>query len=104
MSVLSLIQRGRQAAKQHTAEQAEQKKKEAVKVPYKHVVTHAATDAMSGAPQTWRQDDRPKIIEQNRRRSAMAGTGMGFSGPTHPGIPVPLPRVGSSLSHVSYPA
>jgi hypothetical protein len=98
MSVFSIIRRGRQQAKQHSAKQAEAKKKEEAKPPYKHVPTHAAIDALSGAPSSWREEDRPRILEQNRRRSALTLSGIGV---VHPGG---LPRVASSLSHVSYPS
>ncbi|KAI1734495.1 hypothetical protein F4680DRAFT_453897 [Xylaria scruposa] len=95
MSVFSLIRRGRAQAKEFNAKQADKDKAEAVKLPYKHIPTHAAADAIATAPSSWRQDDRSKIREQNRRRSAMAANGMGHSG---------LPRVGSSLANVSYPS
>ncbi|KAL2258735.1 hypothetical protein VTK26DRAFT_7823 [Humicola hyalothermophila] len=102
MSVLSMIKRGRQAAKQHRAEQAEKEKREAEKPPYKHIPKHAAIDALSGGPAGWREYDRQRILEQNRRRSALTASGVGMSGmmtPVHAG----MPRVHSSLSHVSYP-
>lgn len=63
----------------------EKEKEVESKVPYKHVPTHAAFDALSGAPASWNYDDRPKIKEQNKRRSQMA-----------------ISRTGSSLSTVSY--
>ncbi|KAI1125935.1 hypothetical protein F5Y10DRAFT_221709 [Nemania abortiva] len=94
MSVFSIIRRGRAQAKEHNAKQADKEKSEAVKLPYKHVPTHAATDALATAPASWKHDDRPRIREQNRRRSAMAANG------SHGG----LPRVGSNLSQVSYPS
>ncbi|GAB1318870.1 hypothetical protein MFIFM68171_09080 [Madurella fahalii] len=103
MSVFSMIKRGRQAAKEHRAEQAEKEKKEAAKPPYKHIPKHAAIDALSGGPAGWREQDRQRIVEQNRRRSAMTASGVGMSGmmtPVHAG----MPRVSSSLSHVSYPS
>ncbi|KAJ6447108.1 developmental regulator flbA [Purpureocillium lavendulum] len=96
MSIFSGIRKSRQQAKEHNAKLAEQKKLEQEKVPYKHVPTHAATDAFASAPPSWREADRPRIIEQNRRRSAMAASGHHMN---MPGVP----RVGSSLSHVSYP-
>ncbi|KAL0944316.1 uncharacterized protein CTRU02_202203 [Colletotrichum truncatum] len=99
MSVFSLIKRSRQQAKEHNQKQAD-KAKEAPKQAYRHVPTHAAVDALSGAPSSWKHDDRPRIIEQNRRRSAMAASGLG-----HHRMPGPsLPRVSSSLSHVTYPS
>ena len=105
MSVFSILRRGRQAAKEHNAKVAEQQKQEDAKAPYRHVPTHAAVDALAGAPSSWKEEDRPRIMEQNRRRSEMvaAGTGRGMPGlvtPVHAG----LPRVNSTLSHVSYPS
>ncbi|KAL2023090.1 hypothetical protein VTK56DRAFT_4000 [Thermocarpiscus australiensis] len=103
MSVFSMIKKGRQAAKEHRAVQAEKEKKEAEKPPYRHIPKHAAIDALSGGPAGWREHDRRRIVEQNRRRSAMTASGLGMSGvmtPVHMGIP----RVHSSLSHVSYPS
>ncbi|KAI0404209.1 hypothetical protein F4802DRAFT_259327 [Xylaria palmicola] len=95
MSVFSLIRRGRAQAKEHSAKQADKDKTEAVKLPYKHVPTHAATDAIATAPSSWKHDDRSKIREQNRRRSAMAANSASHTA---------LPRVGSSLAYVSYPS
>ncbi|KAI0909709.1 hypothetical protein F4823DRAFT_638647 [Ustulina deusta] len=95
MSVFSIIKRGRAQAKEHSAKQADKDKVEAVKLPYRHVPTHAATDAIATAPSSWKQGDRSKIREQNRRRSAMAANGTSHSG---------LPRVASSLANVSYPS
>ncbi|KAK4217831.1 hypothetical protein QBC37DRAFT_33561 [Rhypophila decipiens] len=103
MSVFGFMKKSRQAAKEHAAKQAEKEKAEQLKAPYKHVPSHAAIDALSGGPATWRDADRPKILEQNRRRSAMTASGMGMGGmmtPVHQG----MPRVNSSLSHVSYPS
>lgn len=99
MSVFSLIKRSRQQAKEHNQKQAERAKAEPPKQPYRHVPTHAAVDALSGAPSSWKHEDRPRIMEQNRRRSAMAASGMNMR------MPGPsLPRVSSSLSHVTYPS
>lgn len=92
MSIFSHIRRSRQQAKEHNEKLAEQRQKEPDAIPYKHVPTHAASDAIASAPPHWREDDRTKIMEQNRRRSAMAATGHHMK---MPGIP----RVGSSLSH-----
>lgn len=97
MSIFSHIRRSREKAKEHNALVAEQKKKEQEQAPYKHIPTHAASDAIASAPPSMRETDRPKIQEQNRRRSAMAAHGHHMN---MPGIP----RVGSSLSHVSYPS
>ena len=96
MSIFSGIRKSRRQAKEHNAKLAEQKKLEEEKVPYKHVPTHAATDAFASAPPSWREAYRTRIVEQNRSRSAMAASGHHMN---MPGVP----RVGSSLSHVSYP-
>ncbi|QPG95016.1 hypothetical protein C2857_007508 [Epichloe festucae Fl1] len=96
MSIFSSLRKSRQQAKEHNAKLAEQKKKEDEHIPYKHVPTHAATDAFTSAPPSWREADRPRIVEQNRRRSAMAASGHHMN---MPGVP----RIGSSLSRVSFP-
>ncbi|KAI1105280.1 hypothetical protein F4804DRAFT_331526 [Jackrogersella minutella] len=93
MSVFSIIRRGRAQAKEHNAKQAEKAKEESVKLPYRHVVTHAASDALSGAPSSWKHADRTKIMEQNKRRTAIMAGETNMAG---------MPRVGSSLSYVSY--
>ncbi|KAI1074931.1 hypothetical protein F5B20DRAFT_419046 [Whalleya microplaca] len=95
MSVFSLIKRGRAQAKEHNTKKAEKVKEKPADVPYRHVVTHAAIDALSGAPSSWKYEDRPRIMEQNKRRSAMTSSGTNLGG---------MPRVGSTLSYVSYPS
>ncbi|KAK4181819.1 hypothetical protein QBC36DRAFT_228 [Triangularia setosa] len=95
MSMFSFIRKGRQAAKEHKAEKAEKAKKEAEKPPYRHIPKHAAIDAVSSGPSGWKTEDRQKIIDQNKRRSAMTTSGMNMTG---------QPRIHSSLSHVSFPA
>lgn len=105
MSIFSMMKKGRQAAKEHNAKKNEKQAKEQQTPPYKHIPKHAAIDALSGGPASWREVDRPRILEQNRRRSAMTASGLGMSGvmtPVHSGMMVP--RVHSSLSHVSYPS
>lgn len=103
MSVFSMLKRGRRAAKEHAIQQAEKQKKEAEQIPYKHVPRHAASDALAGGPATWREEDRPRIMEQNKRRSMMTANGLNMSGTTTP-VHAGFPRVNSALSHVSYPA
>lgn len=86
MSVFSRLKMSKKAAKQHKEkEKAKEKEAEPVKVPYKHIPTHAAFDALSGAPSHWKYEDRSKIKEQHKRRSQMA-----------------ISRTGSSLSTMSY--
>ncbi|KAK1252433.1 hypothetical protein MKX08_003620 [Trichoderma sp. CBMAI-0020] len=99
MSIFSRLKKSRQQAKEHNAKLAQQEKKEEeTKTPYRHVPKHAAADAIASAPPSWREDDRQKIQEQNRRRSAMAASS------SHSMNMPGMPRVGSGLSHVSYPA
>lgn len=101
MTVFGALRKGRRAAKEHNARRAEKQKLEAEKPPYRHVPTHAAIDALTGAPPSWRVDDRPRIIEANRRRSTMA-----HNGPLSPMGLTPLHitrRASSSLSQVSFP-
>ncbi|KAG0650556.1 hypothetical protein D0Z07_3268 [Hyphodiscus hymeniophilus] len=73
----------KKAAKNHK-EKEKEKDAEPVKAQYKHVPTHAAFDALSGSPASWSHGDRPKIREQNKRRSELA-----------------MSRTGSSLSTVT---
>lgn len=99
MSIFSHIRRSRQQAKDHNAKVAKQQEKEDDNIPYRHVPTHAATDAIASAPPSMREADRPKIKEQNRRRSALVAA---------QGLNVNLSQShrvgGSSLSHVSFPS
>jgi len=100
MSVLSVFRRGRRAAKEHNAKQAELRKKEgAKKTPYRHTPTHAAIDSLLSAPASARIADRARVVEENRKRSIMTANGMGMTTPTHS----VSTRAHSSLSHVSYP-
>lgn len=85
MSVFSKILMSRKAAKEHKQQAAESQKEAVVKVPYKHTPTHAAVDALSGAPSSWKLEDRSKIKAHHKRRSEMV-----------------ISRTGSSLSNVSY--
>ena len=97
MSIFSQLRRSRQLVKDQKLVEQQKSEAEKMKAPYKHVPTHAATDAFASAPPSWREADRVRIVEQNRRRSAMIASGHHMS-------MTPLPRVGSSLSHVSYPS
>lgn len=85
MSVFSKLKMSKKAAKEHKAKAAEKDKEPVITVPYKHVPTHAAVDALSGAPSSWKAEDRPKIKDHHHRRSQMA-----------------MSRTGSYLSTVSY--
>ncbi|KAK7956085.1 uncharacterized protein PG986_005307 [Apiospora aurea] len=91
--MFSIIKRGRQQAKDHSAKVAEKNKDEETKKPYRHVPTHAALDAMAGTPSSWRDEERPRILEQHRRRSAMGTNLVHTQG---------YPRDSTSMSYVSY--
>ncbi|RYP39468.1 hypothetical protein DL767_002202 [Monosporascus sp. MG133] len=95
MPLFSVIRRGREQAKEQKAKDSAKAKEDVPKAPYKHVPTHAAIDAMSGAPNTFKDIDRAKILEQHRRRSANAANSASLKS---------YPRHGSSLSTVSYPS
>ncbi|CAK7239009.1 MAG: hypothetical protein STHCBS139747_000430 [Sporothrix thermara] len=79
MSVLSILKRGRPAKDQANGKEAEPqsdkkvgKQKEEMSTPkYHHVPTHAAVDALLGAPAGWVRDDAQRIRENNRKRTAM---------------------------------
>ncbi|MBE3042809.1 hypothetical protein IMZ48_09600 [Candidatus Bathyarchaeota archaeon] len=96
--MFSIIRRGRQQAKEHSQNKAERKRKEDAQPTYRHVPTHAAADALVGAPPTSRAEDKPRIMEENRRRGGMANGGAASG--TQGGIP----RASSSLSNVMYPS
>lgn len=73
MSIFSKIKHAEQAANQHKssvaiARQPPVETKE-TKIPYRHIPTHAAVDALSGAPSSWKEEDRSAIKAQNERRS-----------------------------------
>ncbi|KIN07749.1 hypothetical protein OIDMADRAFT_109346 [Oidiodendron maius Zn] len=70
MSVFSKIRHSRKAAKEHKVKAAE-KEAAATVLPYKHVPTHAAIDALNGAPSSWKSEDLSKIKEHHKRRSQM---------------------------------
>ncbi|CAM1511616.1 Fc.00g091290.m01.CDS01 [Cosmosporella sp. VM-42] len=92
MSILSQIKKIRHHSKEHSSKETEQKKE--ASVPYKHTPTHAASDAIGSAPPSWRSNDRTKIREENRKRSAMAAA---HSHAHHMNMP-DSPTMGSGLS------
>lgn len=71
MSIFSKIKGAKKAADKHKQEQASAGKKEG-QVPYRHIPTHAAVDALTGAPSSWREEDRAAIKHQHKRRSMMS--------------------------------
>ncbi len=69
MSIFSKLRRAKQAAdnqKEKNNAAAEAKPKPA---PYKHIPTHAASDALLGAPAGRSEEDRKAIQAQHQRRS-----------------------------------
>ncbi|MCJ1379238.1 hypothetical protein MMC17_002338 [Xylographa soralifera] len=74
MSIFSKFSRAKRAAEKHKSlKAAKEEPKEAP--PYKHIPTHAAVDALSGAPSSWQHEDREAIKFQNdKRRSQMIRT------------------------------
>ena len=74
MSIFSKFSRAKRAAEKHkTLKAAKEEPQEAA--PYRHIPTHAAVDALSGAPSSWQHEDREAIRFQNdKRRSQMIRT------------------------------
>ncbi|KAG9244827.1 hypothetical protein BJ878DRAFT_567234 [Calycina marina] len=70
MSIFSKLSQSRKAAKKHKLKAAEKEEEvAAAKISYRHLPTHAAVDALNGAPSTWNSSDRDKIREAHKRRS-----------------------------------
>lgn len=69
MSIFSQMKRAHKHKEQSTkpVEQSYEKPN-----AYKHIPTHAASDAITGSPASWDAKERTKIREENRKRSAMA--------------------------------
>lgn len=75
MSIFSKIKDAKQAADRHNASEAVARnapvETKATTIPYRHIPTHAAVDAFSGAPSSWKEEDRSAIRAQNKRRTMM---------------------------------
>ncbi|KAL8639846.1 MAG: hypothetical protein Q9228_003166 [Teloschistes exilis] len=81
MSIFSKIKGAKKAADKHkqaksTEIPVEQKD---IPVPYRHIPTHAAIDALTGAPASWREEDRAAIKYQHKRRSMITRNNSGMS-------------------------
>src|SRR5277367_4704000 len=101
MSIFSRLKLSKKAAKDHKQKLSQQVNSEDVpKPPYKHVPTHAAVDALTGAPSSWKHEDRPKILEHHKRRSMMSVTRTGSALSTR--IDHHTPAVPSLLRNGSY--
>ena len=74
MSIFSKVKNAKKAANQHKGPKNANAPPDASQpAPYKHIPTHAAVDAMSGAPSAWRASDRDAIKAVNiKRRSEMS--------------------------------
>jgi hypothetical protein len=109
MSIFSRLKNSKKAAKEHKAKASQQIAVEEIpKTPYKHVPTHAAVDALSGAPSSWKHEDRPKIIEHHKRRSMMsigrAGSSLSTRTWTESNASSSTPAIPSLLRNPSYNA
>lgn len=104
MSIFSKIKDAKQAANRHKASEAVARhvpvETKATEIPYRHIPTHAAVDAFSGAPSSWKEEDRSAIKAQNKRRTMM-GRDSGYKNsiyrssvlhrPDHHAMPLVLP-------------
>ncbi|MCJ1433498.1 hypothetical protein MMC27_002860 [Xylographa pallens] len=71
MSIFARFSKAKRAAEKHKSLKAAKEEPQEAP-PYKHVPTHAAVDALSGAPSSWQREDREAIRFQNdKRRSQM---------------------------------
>lgn len=71
MSIFSKIRGAKKAAEKHKGAKTQEKVAEEKSAPYHHVPTHAAIDALSGAPSSWKAEDRSAIKAHHKRRSAL---------------------------------
>ncbi|KAL8920017.1 MAG: hypothetical protein Q9172_004688 [Xanthocarpia lactea] len=71
MSIFSKIKGAKKAADKHKQAKSTEIPVEIkdTPVPYRHVPTHAAVDALTGAPASWREEDRAAIKHQHKRRT-----------------------------------
>jgi hypothetical protein len=106
MSVFSKLKLSKRAADEHKAAAAASNQGEeapVVKEKYKHIPTHAAFDALSGAPSSWKHEDKPKIMEHNKRRSQMSSLSRNGSTLTFHATPSEdIPAVPSLPRNASY--
>lgn len=72
MSIISKLKGAKKAADDHKAKNEAQENKPApASAPYRHVPTHAATDAMTSSPGDWKSSD---IAYQNKARLSRIGS------------------------------
>ena len=78
MSIFSKLKNAKKAADKHKGEKAADETKPIT--PYKHTITHAALDAVTGAPSSWQHLDRASIRYQNNKRRSQMGMSRNYSG------------------------
>ncbi|KAG9953621.1 hypothetical protein KCU85_g1068, partial [Aureobasidium melanogenum] len=71
MSIISKLKGAKKAADDHKAKTEQEPKPATATVPYKHVPTHAATDAMTSSPGGWKAEE---IAYQNKARLSRIGS------------------------------
>jgi hypothetical protein len=69
MSIWGKLRRAKRAADEQKDKNSSAADSKAKPAPYRHVPTHAASDALLGAPATWREEDKKAIQAQHQRRS-----------------------------------
>ncbi|CAO1596829.1 hypothetical protein XANCAGTX0491_000659 [Xanthoria calcicola] len=86
MSIFSKIKGAKKAADKHKQAKSTEVPVEIkdTPIPYRHIPTHAAVDALTGAPASWREEDRVAIKHQHKRRSMMTRNSSTLSGTLHP--------------------
>jgi hypothetical protein len=121
MSIISRILSAKKAAEEHKeVSKATATLQQHLQKPYKHVPTHAAIDALSGAPSSWREEDRAAIRAANLHRLSMSRnnkdllsasyarpsirTNSGFAGSEHPSSGRLHPIVEGKVFHPGFPA
>lgn len=78
MSIFSKLRNAKKAADKHKGEKAADEVKPVT--PYRHIPTHAAIDALSGAPSSWQLEDRASIRYQNQKRRSEMALSRNYSG------------------------
>ncbi|KAL8827666.1 MAG: hypothetical protein Q9170_006924 [Blastenia crenularia] len=86
MSIFAKIRTAKKAADKHKQAKATEVpvEKKDIPVPYRHIPTHAAVDALTGAPSSWREEDRAAIKHQHKRRSMMTRNSSAMSATLYP--------------------
>ncbi|KAL8716440.1 MAG: hypothetical protein Q9220_000347 [cf. Caloplaca sp. 1 TL-2023] len=86
MSIFSKIKTAKKAADKHKQAKATEipVEKKDIPVPYRHIPTHAAVDALTGAPSSWREEDRAAIKYQHKRRSMITRNSSTLSATLYP--------------------